>query len=162
MWYAAPPTAAARRSGRLLPIMLCLPSLRRRRDVALQRVLQLRLRLLRQRRLEDGSAELAEGLHGLVRSHFLDDQEQRRGARLEHVAHLLLKLAVDPRLLELPHQGAEAGAECEAEDRDEEEQAEEEAPEASPRRAAGHLVVVGDPLVLAFPVADDRRDRVGL
>src|SRR4029453_13396721 len=51
--------------------------------LAVQRVLELLLGLIRQRTLEDGAAVLRHRLHGLVRGHLLDHHEQRLGAGLD-------------------------------------------------------------------------------
>ena len=106
------------------------------------------------------SPEGAERLDRLVRRDLLDDQEQRRGSRLHEVAHLLLELAVEPRPLELPHDGPETGAERHAEDGHEEEHPEEQAPEAAPRRPSRNRVVIRDDLVGALPVTRNGRDGV--
>ena len=69
----------------------------------------------------------------------LQQQEQRRGARLEHVADLVLQLLVNADLGQLAHKGAHAAAE----DRDEEQQAEQEPqniPQVAPTRPGGGLV----------------------
>src|SRR4051794_31588301 len=133
-----------------------------RGGLAVQRGLELGLRLVGERGLQDGPAELLQAGDGLVGRRLLDDDEQRRGPRLDHVADLLLEALVDARLLDLPEQGAEAGADRHPEHRDEEQQAEQHAPEHAPGRARAHGMVVGGHLVLAIGVADDHRDRVGL
>src|SRR4051812_21296339 len=125
---------AARASGLLLPSIVCSDS--RDGGVSPEGFLELALRVFGQGRFQYGAAVLAQGGNRLVRRDLLDDQEERRRARLEHVAHLLLELVVDARLLELAHQRSEAGAEGHAEDRHEEEHPEQEAPEPAPGRAA--------------------------
>ena len=128
----------------------------------MQRLLQLRLGVLRERRLQHGPAVLAEGLHGLVRRDLLNHDEQSRGTGLEHVPNLLLELLVDPRLLDLAEQGSESGANRHSEYRNEEQQAEQKPPEHSPRGSSAHRVVRGAHVVLALLVAHDGGDSVGL
>src|SRR3954466_4198364 len=102
---------------------------------AVQSLLQLGLGLLGERRLQDGAAELAQRLDGLVRRPRLDHEEQRRAAGLQLVANLLLELFPDRALGQLAGQRAEPGPHGHAEQRDGEEYAEQQAPEHSPRRA---------------------------
>src|SRR5262245_44512822 len=77
---------------------------------AVQRVLEFLLRVLGQGRLQDRAAVLAHRLDGLVGGDLLQHQEQRRGARLEHAADLVLELLVDAGLGELAHERAHPGA----------------------------------------------------
>src|SRR4051794_37958028 len=132
------------------------------RGGAVQRLLELGLGVLGQRRLQDGAAVLAEPFDRLVGGHLLDDDEQRRRARLEHVAHLLDELLVEPGLLDLAHERAEAGADGHAEDGHEEQQPEQQAPEHAPGGAAADGVMVRRDLVLAVGGADDRGDGIRL
>jgi len=127
-----------------------------------QGLLELGLALLGQRGLQHGAAVLAHRFDCLVRRYLLQEQEQRRGAGLEHVAHLVLELLVDAGLGELAHEGAHSGAHGHAEDRDEEQQPEQQTPEHAPRRTAAYHVVVGVDVVAAVFVAGDYRDRVRL
>ena len=129
---------------------------------AVQGVLEFLLAFLGQGGLQDGAAELAHGLDGLVRGDLLDHQEQRRGAGLEHAADLLLELAVDAGLGDLAHQRAETGADGDPEDGHEEQQAEQQSPEHAPARPGTDRVVAGVHVVLALVVADDHGDRVRL
>src|SRR3954470_12869910 len=78
--------------------------------VAVQGGLQLGLGVLGERRLEHRAAVLGHGLHRLVRRDLVDDQEEGRGAGLEHLTYLVLELLVDRTLGYLAHEGAEAGA----------------------------------------------------
>src|SRR3954466_11941116 len=80
--------------------------------LAVQRVLQLGLGLLGQRRLEHRATEPAQRLDRLVRSHLLDDQEKGGGAWFQHVAYLFLELLVDRSLRQLAHERAHTGAHC--------------------------------------------------
>src|SRR4051794_5304942 len=93
--------------------ILCTSSARARDSV--QRILQLVLGVLRERRLEHGPAELAEALDRLVGRDLLDSHEQGGRAGLAHVAPLLLDLPVDAGLLHLAEQCAEARAHRHAE-----------------------------------------------
>src|SRR5215471_7999160 len=76
------------------------------RLASVQGFLELLLVLLGQGGLQHGAAELAHGLDGLVRGDLLQHQEQRRGARLQHVADLVLELLVDAGLGQLAEQRA--------------------------------------------------------
>src|SRR5215216_2291211 len=128
----------------------------------MQGFLELALRLVRQRALEDGAAVLGHRLHGLVRGHLFDDHEEGRGARLKHVPDLVLELLVHGTLGDLAHQRPHPGPDGHAEERDEEQHAEQHAPEHPPGRPGAHRVVVGDDPDLSLLVPDDRRHRVGL
>src|SRR5450432_2999595 len=77
---------------------------------AVQGVLEFLLAVLGQGGLQHGAAVLAHRLDGLVRGDLLHHQEQRRGARRQHAADLVLELAVDAGLGDLAHQGAQTGA----------------------------------------------------
>src|SRR4051794_36903454 len=74
------------------PASLRPPSDERLDLLVVQRLLQLRLGLLRERGLEHRAAVLAHGLDRLVGRRPVDDHEERRRPRLHQVAHLLLEL----------------------------------------------------------------------
>src|SRR6516225_3649396 len=73
--------------------------------LTVQRFLKLSLGRLRQRRLQDGAAVLAERGDGLVRRSPLDDEEERGRAGFHHVLDLILEGFVDTTLLDLSHEG---------------------------------------------------------
>src|ERR1700729_1078318 len=130
----------------------------------LERLLELLGVFFGQRGPDHGTAVLLERGDRLVRRYLLDHHEQRGGAGLQVVAHLLLERLVDPLLAEVAEQRPHSGAEREAGERDEEQQAEQEAPEpAPPRPATGRGAAVrGLHVVLALAVPGDRRNRGGL
>ena len=125
----------------------------------LQRFLQLLGVLLGQRGPDHGSAVLLERGDRLVRRDLLDDHEQRRGARLQVVAHLLLEGLVDPLLAEVAEQRSHPGPEREPEHGNEKQQPEQEPPEAAPGGASARrcATVGGVNVILTLKVTRDRR-----
>src|SRR5436190_17025957 len=122
-----------------------------------ERLLKLARVLVGQRGPDDGSAVLLERGDRLVGGRLLDDHEQRRCARLQVVAHLLLEGLVDPLLAEVAEQCAEAGAERQSGERNEEQHSEQQPPEAAPDRASpsGRAAVGRVDVVFAFEIAGD-------
>src|SRR5689334_22919996 len=130
--------------------------------IAVQCVLEFLFGVLGQRCLQDRAAVLAHRLDGLVGGYLLQHQEQRRVARLDHAADLLLELLVDAGLGELAHERAHPGSHRHPEYRDEEQQAEQEPPEHAPGRSAADHVVSGVDVIAAVFIPNDHRDRVRL
>src|SRR5947209_16082155 len=117
--------------------------------------LQLLSVLIRERGLDHRAAILLQRGGRLIRGRLLDDHEQRRGARLEVIADLLLERLVEPLLPEVAKQGPHPGANCEPGERDEEEQPKEHAPEPAPPSPAASrcAAVAGVHVIFALQVA---------
>ena len=88
---------------------------------------------------------MTERIDRLLGADPADDDEQDRGARLQHVLDLLPKRGVDPAHLVLAHHDPQQGS-----------------PELAPG-CGGARVTAGRQLTApAIPFADDRADRVGV
>jgi hypothetical protein len=101
---------------------------------------------------------------GLVRRGLLDDHEQRRRARLDLIAHLLLERLVDPLLAQVPEQRAESSAQRQPRERNEEQQPEQQPPEAAPNRAAASAdaAMRRRHVILALGITGDGGHLIGL
>src|SRR5206468_3939614 len=101
------------------------------------------------------AAVLPQAFDRLLGRHRLNEEEEARGAGLDHGANARRELRVDAGLCDLGKDRAEARADRDTADWDEEDDPEEKAPEHAPSGASRDRMMVGRNLILALAAADD-------